>query len=106
MIIAWQELGLKIQWNRNEAVLYIEGCGGNLKNQAADLFVANSGTHGAISHGGVGCLPRQIQLGRSASDEERPIQDLLVGLQALGANVYGLMKRIRTATRVCGSEWT
>lgn len=90
MIIAWQDLGMKLHWDRNESRLTIEGCAGKLKTQSADLFVANSGTTIRFLTAALAACEGEFTLDGVPRMRERPIQDLLVGLRSLGADVKGI----------------
>lgn len=87
MIAAWQQLGLTLIHDKADQKLIIEGCGGRTPIRAASLFVANSGTTIRFLTAALAACEGDFRLDGVARMRERPISDLLVGLQQLGAKV-------------------
>ena len=87
MVQAWHDLGLAIDWNQDQNELTIEGCAGKLLNAKADIFVANSGTTIRFLTAALAACHGEFTFDGVARMRERPIEDLLLGLQQLGANV-------------------
>lgn len=87
MIAAWQQLGLRLEHNKAAQTLSVEGGGGATPIREADLFVANSGTTIRFLTAALAACEGKFRLDGVARMRERPIHDLLVGLQQLGANV-------------------
>lgn len=87
MIAGLHQLGIQVTPTNNNTDLTVHGCRGRIPNETADLFVGNSGTtvrfltamttlgHGRYRLDGV---PRM---------RERPIADLIIALNQLGADV-------------------
>ena len=87
MIESLRRLGINVQAHDEASVLEVTGCGGRIAAQDAELFVANSGTTirfltalAALGHG-------RVRLAGVERMNQRPIQDLLDALAALGADV-------------------
>ena len=85
MIDALRRIGLDIEHNPLVATIRVVGCGGRLPGSGVELYVANSGTSMRF-------LTALCTLGRgsfridgSPRMRERPIEDLLESLRALGA---------------------
>ena len=90
MVQAWQQLGLAIEWNRAESTLQIVGCGGKLPQSQGDIFVANSGTTIRFLTAALAACRGEFTFDGVPRMRERPIEDLLIGLHQLGADVQSL----------------
>jgi 3-phosphoshikimate 1-carboxyvinyltransferase len=84
MVAALQRLGFSVRWDRAAATIGIAGRGGEIPAERADLFGGNAGT-------AVRFLTSLVALGRGRFRidgdprmRERPIEDLLNALRALG----------------------
>ncbi|MDB5341360.1 MAG: aroA, partial [Planctomycetaceae bacterium] len=87
MIDSLQRLGLQVQHDAVACTVDITGCGGQIPNQQADLWLENSGTSirfltamCALGHG-------TYRLDGSERMRERPIGELVKGLQQLGVDL-------------------
>ena len=87
MVTGLRQLGIDVQARNENQELRITGCGGAIPNDAADLFIGNSGTT-------VRFLTALATLGRGRYRldgvprmRQRPIADLIAALNQLGANV-------------------
>lgn len=90
MVQAWHQLGLAIDWNRDQNELAIEGCAGRLPRQQAEIFVANSGTTIRFLTAALAACHGEFTFDGIARMRERPIEDLLLGLNQLGADVASM----------------
>lgn len=88
MVEAWRLLGLDIHWNKEACTLEIEGCSGQPPNPHGEMHIANSGTTVRFLTAALAATKGVYTLDGVARMRERPIGDLLDGLQKLGANVY------------------
>ncbi len=86
MIESLQRLGIKVDHNREDKTIHIEGCGGKPPANQAELWLENSGTSirfltalCTLGHG-------EYSLTGVARMCERPIADLTAALNGLGAN--------------------
>lgn len=86
MVDGLQKLGLKVEHDPAAATVVVHGKGGPIPAKHADLFVANSGTTlrflTALCCTGFGTY----RLDGSARMRERPVADLLLALNRLGAD--------------------
>jgi 3-phosphoshikimate 1-carboxyvinyltransferase len=87
MVEAWKQLGLSLDWNRQEATLRIEGCAGQPPSPHGKLFIANSGTSIRFLTAALAATNGEYTLDGVPRMRERPIGDLLEGLRVLGADV-------------------
>jgi 3-phosphoshikimate 1-carboxyvinyltransferase len=90
MVEGWRKLGLAIDWNRDHSELRIVGCGGKLPRNQADIEVANSGTTIRFLTAALAACQGDFTLDGVPRMRERPIEDLVLGLQQLGADVQSL----------------
>jgi 3-phosphoshikimate 1-carboxyvinyltransferase len=86
MIDALRQLGIEVRASDDRTELTVAGCGGRLPASQADLFLANSGTSirflTALCTLGAG----RYRLDGIPRMRQRPIEDLLQTLRALGAD--------------------
>ncbi len=87
MIDGLQQLGIDVQSSHENQELRVTGCRGRIPNNSADLFIGNSGTTvrflTALTTLGAG----RYRLDGVPRMRERPIADLIVALNRLGADV-------------------
>lgn len=84
MIDALRQVGLTVEHNRESKTIQIVGCGGKIPAAEAELYIGNSGTTVrfltallALGHG-------KFRLHGTPRMHQRPIQDLIDALAALG----------------------
>lgn len=87
MIDSLGRLGLKIEHDRGEGTVRVEGCAGRPPVRDADLYIANSGTTVRFLTALATLADGRIRLDGTARMRERPIGDLLAALSQLGAGV-------------------
>lgn len=87
MIDSLQRLGLQVRHDARSCTVEITGCGGHIPNSNADLWLENSGTSirfltamCAVGHG-------TYRLDGNERMRERPIGELVSGLQQLGVDL-------------------
>ena len=87
MIDSLQRLGIAVESSADRSTICINGCGGDIPAQQAELFIGNSGTS-------VRFLTAMSTIGRGdyvidgvPRMRERPIQDLLDALRQLGTSI-------------------
>ncbi len=90
MVEGWRKLGLTIQWDEAQGKLTVKGCGGKLPNERADIFVANSGTTIRFLTAALAACHGEFILDGVPRMQQRPIEDLLLGLRQLGADVTSI----------------
>jgi 3-phosphoshikimate 1-carboxyvinyltransferase len=84
MIESLARLGIHIESDDGRQTLRIHGCGGTIPAAEADLYIANSGTSVRFLTALVALGHGRYRLDGTARMCERPIQDLLDSLSALG----------------------
>src|SRR5690606_37983137 len=83
MIDCLRKLGIEIQVRNSGRIIEIDGCGGELKANRADLFVGNSGTTIRFLTPLVALGTGMFRLDGVPRMRERPIADLLDALSQL-----------------------
>jgi 3-phosphoshikimate 1-carboxyvinyltransferase len=86
MIDALRTLGIAVDHDRAAATLRIDGCGGELPSEKADLYVANSGTTVRFLTAMLTLGHGTFRLDGTPRMRERPIRDLLDALRQLGGD--------------------
>lgn len=87
MIAAWEQLGLALHHDKSNATLRVEGTAGNVPVREAEIYVANSGTTIRFLTAALCACEGEFKLDGVARMRERPIEDLLVALRQLGADI-------------------
>ncbi len=86
MVEALRQLGIGIDADWEHGCFVVHGCGGQIPNSRADLFVGNSGTTVRFLASLVALGQGEYRLDGTPRMRERPISDLLDSLHALGAD--------------------
>jgi 3-phosphoshikimate 1-carboxyvinyltransferase len=86
MVDSLRRLGLDVQHDPDAATIAVEGCGGRIPARAAELFVANSGTSLRFLTAMVAAGEGTYHLDGTARMRQRPVADLLMALNGLGAD--------------------
>lgn len=86
MIKALRSLGIKVEADFEHATAKIEGCGGKIPAERADLDLRNSGTSMRFLAALVSLGHGRYRLDGNRRMRERPIQDLLDALNRLGVS--------------------
>ena len=84
MVRALVRLGFLVDWDRAVATIRIAGRGGTIPARGADLYGGNAGTTVRFLTSLVALGEGRYRVDGDARMRERPIQDLLDGLRALG----------------------
>ena len=87
MFEALGQLGIALALDPAERVITVTGCGGKLPATRADVFVDNSGTTARFLAAVLTLGQGIYRLDGAPRMRERPIQDLVDALRALGADV-------------------
>jgi 3-phosphoshikimate 1-carboxyvinyltransferase len=85
MVQALQDLGVPVRHDPGAAVIEVEGCAGRFPNQAANLFVANSGTSLRFLTAMLATGQGTFHLDGTPRMRQRPVSDLLMALNGLGS---------------------
>ena len=86
MIAALRQLGVEVR--DREGVLEVNGCGGQLPQRTADLYVANSGTTLRFLTAALAATGGNYRLDGIERMRARPVKDLLDALQQLGGHAH------------------
>ncbi|HAA74253.1 TPA: 3-phosphoshikimate 1-carboxyvinyltransferase [Candidatus Latescibacteria bacterium] len=81
-----RRLGIDVVEDQANARFTVQGCGGKIPASSAELFVGNSGTTARFLTAFVSLGKGEYVIDGSERMRERPIQDLLDGLEALGVD--------------------
>ena len=91
MIDSLQRLGIAVtaqaEGETGNLTFTVRGCGGKIPAASADLFIANSGTSVRFLTALVALGHGQFRLDGTQRMRQRPIQDLIDGLNQLGVDV-------------------
>jgi 3-phosphoshikimate 1-carboxyvinyltransferase len=86
MADAWRQLGASVDWDEPSGRMVVQGTGGRIAPGPRDLFVGNAGTAmrflTAVAATGQG----RYRLDGVPRMRQRPIEDMLVALRALGVS--------------------
>jgi 3-phosphoshikimate 1-carboxyvinyltransferase len=89
MVDSWRKLGVAVDHNAARGTMKVTGCGGQIPATSAELFLANSGTSIRFLTAAVALGRGEYRLDGVQRMRERPIEDLLAALRALGSDARG-----------------
>lgn len=84
MVEALDRLGLTVVHDREARTIRVAGCGGSIPAPAADMFIGNSGTTVRFLTAMIALGHGKFRLHGTPRMHQRPIQDLIDALAALG----------------------
>jgi len=84
---ALQKLGFSVQLSPEQAEMTVQGLGGRIPNDRAELYIGNAGTAARFLTAFLTLGQGEYVLDGDARMRQRPIGDLLAALVQLGANV-------------------
>lgn len=84
MVEALKSLGLVVEHDRAQHSIRVVGCGGRIPASSADLYIGNSGTTVRFVTAMLALGQGRFRLHGTPRMHERPIQDLIDSLAALG----------------------
>lgn len=87
MIESLARLGVRVDEADEGTTLRVDGCGGVVPNQQADLFIGNSGTTVRFLTAALAACSGKFRLDGIPRMRERPIADLIATLNVLGSDV-------------------
>jgi 3-phosphoshikimate 1-carboxyvinyltransferase len=87
MIESLGQLGLRVDHQKQKDTIVVDGCGGKLPKDHADLFVANSGTTMRFLTAMVSVGAGQFRLDGIERMRQRPLGDLISAVNQLGGHV-------------------
>ena len=86
MVDSLHRLGLTVEHDPATATIRIDGCGGRIPVPSAELFIANSGTSLRFLTAMVATGHGTYRLDGTPRMRQRPVADLLMALNGLGAD--------------------
>ena len=86
MVDSLQRLGIDVTHDPASATIQVVGCGGKIPKPEADLYVANSGTSLRFLTAMVATGEGTYHLDGTPRMRQRPVSDLLMALNGLGAD--------------------
>ena len=86
MIESLARLGVRVDEADEGTTLRVDGCGGVVPNQQADLFIGNSGTTVRFLTAALAACSGKFRLDGIPRMRERPIADLIATLNVLGSD--------------------
>ncbi len=104
MIEALRQLGIAARWEGADRLL-IEGCGGDVPNRRAQIFVANSGTTMRFLAAVLSAVGGDYYLDGVPRMRQRPMGDLLDALQLLGVQAVGQVDPRFPPIRITSQGW-
>ncbi|MDO5580522.1 MAG: 3-phosphoshikimate 1-carboxyvinyltransferase [Planctomycetia bacterium] len=87
MFDALKQLGLQLDWDKENCRIQIEGLAGNFPNREGEIYVGNSGTTARFLTAGLALSNGSYRIYGKPRMHERPIADLIAALNLLGGNV-------------------
>jgi 3-phosphoshikimate 1-carboxyvinyltransferase len=87
MIESLARLGVRVEEADSGCTLRVSGCGGNIPNRSAELFIGNSGTTVRFLTAMLAACSGDFRLDGIPRMRERPIADLIATLNQLGGDV-------------------
>jgi 3-phosphoshikimate 1-carboxyvinyltransferase len=91
MLESLARLGIRVEESDQGTTLRVAGCGGDIPNRKADLFIGNSGTTVRFLTAMLAVCEGEFRLDGIPRMRERPIADLITTLNQLGGDVRSEM---------------
>lgn len=84
-LTAIQELGFPVTVDQENCVVHIRGYGGKIPREKATIYVGSAGTAARFLTAFVAMSPGRYRLNASEQMKKRPMRELLIALEELGA---------------------
>lgn len=84
---ALYDLGFPIHIDEEEETVTIEGFGGNIPNEEAEIYVGSAGTAARFLTAFLGLSKGKYRLTASEQMKKRPMKELLVALEEMGSEI-------------------
>ena len=84
---ALYDLGFPIHIDEEEATVTIEGFGGEIPNEEAEVYVGSAGTAARFLTAFLGLSKGKYRLTASEQMKKRPMKELLVALEEMGSEI-------------------
>ncbi len=84
---ALYDLGFPIHINEEEEIVTIEGFGGDIPNEEAEVYVGSAGTAARFLTAFLGLSKGKYRMDASEQMKKRPMKELLVALEEMGSQI-------------------
>lgn len=97
-----QSLGFDLQINEEKKQVILEGCGGEIPKQEAEIYVGSAGTAARFLTAMLGCSKGTYVINASEQMKKRPMRPLFELLEQLGAKITYLEEEYFLPVRITG----
>ena len=97
-----QSLGFKLQIDEAKKQVILEGCGGKIPKQEAEIYVGSAGTAARFLTAMLGCSEGNYVIHASEQMKKRPMRPLFELLEQLGSEIEYLEQEYYLPVRITG----
>lgn len=97
-----QSLGFELQIDEEKKQVILEGCGGEIPKQEAEIYVGSAGTAARFLTAMLGCSKGTYVINASEQMKKRPMRPLFEQLEQLGAKITYLEEEYFLPVRITG----
>ncbi|MBR3770498.1 MAG: 3-phosphoshikimate 1-carboxyvinyltransferase [Lachnospiraceae bacterium] len=97
-----QSLGFDLQIDEEKKQVVLEGCGGKIPKQEAEIYVGSAGTAARFLTAMLGCSEGTYVINASEQMKKRPMRPLFELLEQLGAQIVYLEQEYYLPVRITG----
>lgn len=97
-----QSLGFDLQIDEEKKQVILEGCGGEIPKQEAEIYVGSAGTAARFLTAMLGCAKGTYVINASEQMKKRPMRPLFELLEQLGAEITYLEQEYFLPVRITG----
>ncbi len=97
-----QSLGFQLEIDEEKKQVCVEGCGGEIPKQEAEIYVGSAGTAARFLTAMLGCSKGTYVINASEQMKKRPMKPLFELLQQLGAEISYLEQEYFLPVRITG----
>ncbi len=97
-----QSLGFDLQIDEEKKQVVLEGCGGKIPKQEAEIYVGSAGTAARFLTAMLGCSEGTYVINASEQMKKRPMRPLFELLEQLGAQIEYLEQEYYLPVRIIG----
>ncbi len=101
-----QSLGFNLQIDEEKKQVILEGCGGQIPKQEAEIYVGSAGTAARFLTAMLGCSKGTYVINASEQMKKRPMRPLFELLEQLGARITYLEEQYFLPVRITGCSAT
>lgn len=99
-----QSLGFELTINEEKKQVILEGCGGSIPKQEAEIYVGSAGTAARFLTAMLGCSDGTYIINASEQMKKRPMRPLFELLEALGAKITYLEQEYFLPIQITGCK--